>query len=178
MYADGLLEKLNEALQDAQFGQVLLRDVRLSAFEAISESTEEHGLSFSATETLDDPLGIISLAKDPTKPHETAARELMYMLRKSLDGLGLEHLFQESGSATTPFGSGNRMPGSITSVSWNSFRYSIPETITFLTDFRNCMGKFLVSCIPHQLLCRKLAHLWLSSKLQGRSLLQASTPTS
>ena len=70
------------------------------------DGDDGHGFSFTATEISSegDPLGTVSLTKDPTKPHETAAREAMFRMRFSLHSLGLGSLFQESGSTTIEVG--------------------------------------------------------------------------
>ncbi len=89
--------------------QVLLTQVRRSAFEAISEAEDRRGLSFTFDPAdLDpDPLGTVTLTADHTIPHERAARGMGRRIIFTLYHLGVDpDMYQDSGSGRFTFGPG------------------------------------------------------------------------
>lgn len=100
---------LEEAMAKAEYGDVLVSGAHLSQFEAICESWDEHGFSFVTEDgSQPDPIGSISLTKDPSLPHEMAHSAVLAVLWEQLILVWLKQYFVLCGSTTQPFGQGQR----------------------------------------------------------------------
>lgn len=106
-----IIAALEEAMATAEYGSMLVSDVHLSQFDSICESWDEHGFSFSTEDSNSnqpDPIGSIYLTKEPSLPHEMAHSAVLAILWEQLILAGLNKHFVICGSATLPFGQGQR----------------------------------------------------------------------
>ena len=102
-----VMQGLVQAAENADVGATLGQNIRRSAFAAACDA---RGLKFTATSSGPDPLGTVTVTKDPNCGHERAGRQFTNELLRALDHLGQFRDFRDSGSTRFSFRDRDKEP--------------------------------------------------------------------